>query len=419
MKEELLISEIKTLKRASKIFMNVSLKQYKRVLKLLSELEKDKKLLEKKVEERTKHLKQEIEYNIELTNRLEKLAHFDELTNLLNRRRLIEKLNILKELDKKFTILFIDLDGFKPINDIYGHKVGDEVLKIVSKRLLNSVKHTDLVARFGGDEFIVVLVDLVDEKKALEISNDILKKIDREIVINDKKLKIGASIGVYISINDSVEDALKKADIAMYKAKEGGKNRVVLYSKELDKIQTLINKIENETLEFELIPIIDSISEKICGYDFEIDIEEEILDSKVIEKLNLYKLKKLKELNLNSKIHFSFPLSLINEKNVKMLLELKIDGCIGFDSFKFSDYQLELLNRLKSKYTLGLNSFKEYSIKPFIEYPIEILKLEKSTFLKAPEFFEKFFVDLRVLNVVVVIKSKEILVRGENIFYEI
>jgi len=419
MKEELLINEVKTLKKASKIFMNVSLKQYKKVLKLLRELEKEKKLLEKKVEERTKHLKREIEYNIELTKRLEKLAHLDELTNLLNRRTLVEKLNVFKELDKSFTILFIDLDGFKPINDIYGHKIGDEVLKVISKRLLNSVKHTDLVARFGGDEFIVVLADLVDKEKALDIANNILKKIDREIVINDKKLKVGASIGVYISIDDSIEDALKKADYAMYKAKEIGKNRVVLYSKELDKIQTLLNKIGNNTLKFELIPIIDSINKRICGYNFEIDIKDEILDNKLIEKLNLYKLKKLKELNLNSKIHFSFPLSMINEKNVKKLLELNIDGCIGFDSFKFSEFQLELLNRLKSKYLLGLNSFKEYSIKPFIEYPIEILRLEKSTFLKAPEFFEKFFVDLKVLNVIVVIKSKEILVRGENIFYEI
>ena len=417
MKEELLLKEIETLKKSSKIFMNTTLKQYKKVLKLLEDLEKERNLLEEKVKIRTKHLQNEIEYNMELTKRLEKLANYDPLTNLLNRRKLIEQVKLLEK--NKFTILFIDLDGFKPINDIYGHKIGDEVLKVVSKRLLNSTRSTDLVARFGGDEFIVVLVDLIDEKKAFEIANNILDKINKEIVIKDKKVKVGASIGLYISKEDKIENALKKADMAMYKSKESGKNRVLIYSEDIEKIKNIIKDIKSNKLELKLNPIINSQTEEICAFRGYFDIDESILDANIIEELNLYKIEKLKSLDIKEKIYFAFPLSMINEINVDKLLNLNIIGCIGFDSFKFSKYQSELLTKLKQKYKLGLNIFDNYSIKPFIDTPIKVLRIEEETFLKAPKFFQKFFIDLEILDVKVIIKSEKIYCKNSNIFYEI
>ena len=135
---EILIEEIKTLKRAAKIHTKYSILQYKKVLKLLEELEKEKKSLEEKVKERTLHLEKQIKENEKLTKKLKELANFDPLTKLLNRRAFLQKLHSLE--NGEFSVMFLDLDGFKQVNDIYGHKIGDELLKIVAKTLPKFLK---------------------------------------------------------------------------------------------------------------------------------------------------------------------------------------------------------------------------------------------------------------------------------------
>jgi len=161
------------------------------------------------------------EKNIELNQ----LANFDPLTGLSNRSNFLcaaeEYLNNSIINNTKFSIMFIDLDDFKSINDIYGHQVGDELLKIVSKRIKSIVKNSDLVARIGGDEFLILLKE-VDIDQITSISTRIIKCISESILINHIDCKIGASIGVSIFPEDgnTLFSLIAKSDETMYKNKK-------------------------------------------------------------------------------------------------------------------------------------------------------------------------------------------------------
>jgi GGDEF domain-containing protein len=170
MDEKTLIKEIKTLQKAAKIHANYSISQYKKVLKYLEKIENEKKLLEEKVKERTQHLEKEMEQKTFIAQKLAHLAKYDQLTGLANRYMFLEELELTKKesslLNTSFAILFIDLDGFKLINDTYGHEIGDEVLKEVAKRIRSIVRKNDLVSRLGGDEFTVILKSIEKEEAA-------------------------------------------------------------------------------------------------------------------------------------------------------------------------------------------------------------------------------------------------------------
>jgi len=165
--------------------------------------------------------------NIELNQ----LANYDTLTGLSNRSNFLktaeEYLSIAIINNSKFAIMFIDLDHFKSINDIYGHQVGDELLKIVSKRIKSIIKKSDLAARIGGDEFLILLKD-VDIDQIASISNRILISISESIIINNIYCKIGASIGVSIFPEDgnTIFNLISKSDEEMYKNK---KTRKIMY----------------------------------------------------------------------------------------------------------------------------------------------------------------------------------------------
>ena len=170
------------------------------------------------------------------------MAYHDSLTQLANRRLLIEHLEKLMSRfvrEKSYgALLFIDLDGFKVINDKHGHDAGDAILIEVAKRLNSIVRNEDIVSRVGGDEFVVVLSKLdTDEQlinsKALIIAERILKGLNKEINFKNTSLQIGASIGLRLLSPEkiSAESALKDADIAMYRAKRAGKGHIVVYSK--------------------------------------------------------------------------------------------------------------------------------------------------------------------------------------------
>lgn len=132
-------------------------------------------------------------------------------------------------------LMFIDLDGFKQINDSYGHDAGDELLKMVSQRLLNKLRHTDTLSRLGGDEFVILLPELAEIKYVIDIADKILEEIDREFDVLGEQITISSSIGiaVYPKHGNTPESLLKLADFAMYYAKNHGKNKVQLYSDEL------------------------------------------------------------------------------------------------------------------------------------------------------------------------------------------
>ena len=166
---------------------------------------------------------------------LDKLAHFDFLTGLPNRVLFFERLDyaiaLSKRLDQKLAILFLDLDGFKIINDKLGHVAGDALLKAVATRLLKSIRKIDTVARFGGDEFAVILSYVEDEKTTVSVANKILAILSKPFIIDGEKCQISASIGISIpSENETdIHAIIKQADTAMYAVKNSGKNGFRFY----------------------------------------------------------------------------------------------------------------------------------------------------------------------------------------------
>lgn len=164
-----------------------------------------------------------------------KQAHYDHLTSLANRTLLSQRLQLLVENNqisgKKFGVLFLDLDNFKEINDSMGHDVGDMILIHVAKTLLLSTRKTDTVARFGGDEF-VILVDEIEEAKTLEhIAQKFIHAIQQPIRVRHLDLTVTMSIGISLFPDNGGDfnQLIKNADLALYAAKAAGRNTYKVY----------------------------------------------------------------------------------------------------------------------------------------------------------------------------------------------
>ena len=164
------------------------------------------------------------------TEQIEYLANYDGLTGLMNRMALQSAVeNVLVSVQKSqqlLALLFIDLDGFKAVNDTLGHAVGDEVLKSTAERLMKNVRERDLVARLGGDEFVVVLVHLTDVSHIAPVADKLLNALHQILTHGDQTLHVTPSMGIAVYSDTCCDYAklLSSADKAMYKAKENGKN---------------------------------------------------------------------------------------------------------------------------------------------------------------------------------------------------
>ncbi|MBO0962799.1 sensor domain-containing diguanylate cyclase [Neobacillus sp. MM2021_6] len=168
---------------------------------------------------------------------LEFLSFHDALTGVPNRRLFKEKLEqALKEgkrYNRKFAVLFIDLDHFKRINDTYGHDIGDELLLEFSLRVKNQLRETDTLARHGGDEFTIILSELIDEEDALIIAKRILASLKEPWKFGEHVIQMTLSMGIafYPTDGTTSDELLKHADNALYVVKESGRNNVQIYSR--------------------------------------------------------------------------------------------------------------------------------------------------------------------------------------------
>jgi len=183
--------------------------------------------------------------------RLYRQATHDPLTGLANRNLLYQSFEMAlarsKRTRKNIAILFLDLDGFKKVNDTLGHKVGDAVLIDFSEKIKVCLRDTDLAVRLGGDEFIVMLEDS-DSNETILVAERILRILSKPIKIQEHEIYMSVSIGISLcpEDGDSIQELLKQADIALYKAKEMGKARYQFYKSELNKQLKEKNAEENE-----------------------------------------------------------------------------------------------------------------------------------------------------------------------------
>jgi diguanylate cyclase (GGDEF)-like protein/PAS domain S-box-containing protein len=173
---------------------------------------------------------------VERHHALEAAANFDVLTGLPNRRLLTDRLTQAVERSKRngslLAVCFMDLDGFKNVNDRLGHDAGDEVLKTVARRLTQTLRSADTVARLGGDEFVLLLGDLTQAQEATGLLERVLREVSLPMDQTCGQVQVGISIGVTLYPNDAVgpEELLKHADMALYSAKAKGKGRVWMYA---------------------------------------------------------------------------------------------------------------------------------------------------------------------------------------------
>ena len=210
---------------------------------------------------------------------IRKMALHDSLTGLANRnllqQRLDEAMRMATRMEKKISVMFLDLDGFKPVNDMYGHAIGDKLLRIVANRLEKSARETDTVARIGGDEFAIISTNISKEQDVTKAAQRVLDSVRKPIIIEGNSHQIGTSIGISFYPLDSrdPDELFRMADVALYQAKYSGKNDFRLYNPEMDakskkdkQIEIDLEKaIRNDELLLHYQPLLSTIDDSITG----------------------------------------------------------------------------------------------------------------------------------------------------------
>ena len=208
------------------------------------------------------------------------LAHHDALTGLANRAALIQKIEEAaarqRRLQEPFTVLLLDLDRFKQVNDTLGHPAGDALLIEVATRLKSLLRETDVLARLGGDEFAVIQAGESNQREAAKLlAERIIEMLRLPFEIDGGNISIGTSIGIAPAFEHGTEsdDLLKMADLALYRAKSSGRNGYCFFDPEMSEIASARQEIESDLRravqqnEFELHyqPIVDFKTRRICS----------------------------------------------------------------------------------------------------------------------------------------------------------
>lgn len=224
--------------------------------------------------------------------KIHRLANYDSVTGLPNRQATIESLsNYIKSALKNkqsLQMLYIDLDGFQGINDLYGHQVGDELLKGVAQRIMNFKRSSDIVSRFGGDEFIVLVPGNSANETVDQLAEQIIENINVPFYIDDLRLHISASIGIATYTPDTLsndvpsnyvqvmtQDLFQRADITLYCAKQAGKDQFIRFSNDKTEkvtelyniLQKLPHAIENQLFTMMYQPIVDTKTGKVTAVE--------------------------------------------------------------------------------------------------------------------------------------------------------
>ena len=209
------------------------------------------------------------------------LAHHDAMTGLDNRFRLTEKLQraliSLPMNGGKLALHYVDLDRFKDINDSLGHDAGDALIQAAAERLRETARKKDVVARIGGDEFMIAQVDAADRGEAEALAERIVNALMKPFVIDGHVLTVSASIGVAMAPADAIDMAqlMRRADLALYKAKADGRNCFRFFSAQLDiehqaRISmeaALRDAVANDRFELHFQPVYESTSRTLVGFE--------------------------------------------------------------------------------------------------------------------------------------------------------
>ncbi|OYU47024.1 MAG: hypothetical protein CFE31_18860, partial [Rhizobiales bacterium PAR1] len=202
--------------------------------------------------------------------KMEYLANHDALTGLANRYALRNKMREWQAAGHSFFLVSIDLDNFKDVNDLFGHEIGDALLKDAAKRISRHFTASAVAARIGGDEFLILLPGS-DIAGAVAVATDVVNDLTLPFVVNNVRLRAGASIGIARSAGLSVEAAMKNVDLALYQAKANGKNQVCLYTPDLgakydERIsleRDLRRAVENGELSLAYQPIVNPRTQRV------------------------------------------------------------------------------------------------------------------------------------------------------------
>ncbi len=219
---------------------------------------------------------------VKAEQQLLKDATHDALTGLHNRSVFVDHVVKVLQYNKRrthfnFALFYLDLDRFKLINDSLGHLVGDQLLIEISRRIKETVRTADSVARLGGDEFAVLLIDIDKPADVILLAERLLKRIEEPLYLNQRELKISASIGIALSRNDyeTSEEVLRDADIAMYAAKNSGKAKHMIFDKKMHANAVALLHLEMDmrsalkNAEFTLFyqPIVEMESRNIVSFE--------------------------------------------------------------------------------------------------------------------------------------------------------
>jgi diguanylate cyclase (GGDEF)-like protein/PAS domain S-box-containing protein len=232
---------------------------------------------------------QDVSERKHLAGRLEYLVDHDFLTGLFNRRHFEQALAQEAERIARYggpaAVLLIDLDNFKDVNDSFGHKAGDDLLKGVAGLLRQRTRETDILARIGGDEFAVLLPQ-TEADRAEAVADDLVKALGRRTaVLANQSIRITASIGVAMFENLTDTEVLAYADLAMYEAKEAGRNRLAMYrpfggrrelvSARFAEVERIRHALEEDRLRLYGQPILDLATNKVSSYELLLRLPDE------------------------------------------------------------------------------------------------------------------------------------------------